>query len=304
MKLIVLIFFFLCLKGFGQFWIDSGAVWRYDNTQIFGYHHENTYRYTKDTLIDGQLCQKIEHSYQQFLINSIDEYEYLGSGISQYFYTYTSGDTIFYRKNDTFYVYLNFAASIGDQWILSIDSSYYGCNDTSLVEVVGVGSYEMNGYNYRTVTLETIPNSFYALDGVYNEKFGSFSIGLQPSQKVCDSSIIVETYVEDFKTCFEDNSFPLYSLGGSECGVYTNLSTDDVSTSEIRVYPNPFQDFINFSNKFSGEVMIYSIMGQPIFQDKLYNASSLDLSVLSQGLYLIIFIHENGILEKYTLIKE
>ena len=34
-------------------------------------------------------------------------------------YTSVSGDTVFYLKNDQFYVLYNFGANIGDQWIIA-----------------------------------------------------------------------------------------------------------------------------------------------------------------------------------------
>lgn len=83
------------------------------------------------------------------------------------------------------------------------------------------------------------------------------------------------------------------------------LSVDDFSTSNVKIYPNPANDFINIESNVNEitEVALYDILGKKVLsQNKLTN-NRLDISNLTRGVYFIK-INSNGNSITKKIIKE
>ena len=80
--------------------------------------------------------------------------------------------------------------------------------------------------------------------------------------------------------------------GGSFIDYYFNifegaLSTNDDILKELRIYPNPVDNFINIPTTLIGlDYNIYSVLGAEVSEGKFY-ADKLDLSFLSEGVYFL-----------------
>lgn len=75
------------------------------------------------------------------------------------------------------------------------------------------------------------------------------------------------------------------------------LGVDDVSLkSSVSFYPNPAQETLNFKTTFNTSfISISNILGQRVFEAKEQsNNFSLDISVLTQGLYFVEIKNEHG----------
>lgn len=72
-----------------------------------------------------------------------------------------------------------------------------------------------------------------------------------------------------------------------------NLSVDDVSNNILRIYPNPSSGYLNFrgitSESLSVSVSVYDISGKKIMRTTINIDSSMDVSKLESGIYIIIF---------------
>lgn len=295
--LFVLSFVFITFYSNAQVWIDSGAVWHYDYSNI-GYGGFMKYTYEKDTLILDHLCQKITHSTFNFYFDIQGILHYMGETINAPKYTYVSGDTVFYYQNNQFCVLYNFGASIGDSWVISTINPIGYCNDTSKVEVRDTGSMIINGTSYRYITLQPTPNSSVGLDGTFVERFGcirnnSGSIqSLFPTGYQCDSlPFIVEFSWYAFR-CFEDQSFPLYNAVGDDCEeLFEHVGIPEQANNGVTCFPNPTEGIINFQDTIheNYDLDLYTIQGSLIQRFKITsNNSSIDISNLPNGVYLLI----------------
>ena len=77
------------------------------------------------------------------------------------------------------------------------------------------------------------------------------------------------------------------------------LPPSRISSEKILIYPNPTSGLVNFSRPI--DVTVYDYTGRKIIDNK--NKSNIDLSEYSSGIYNIIIIFEDNILQ-YKLIKK
>lgn len=116
---------------------------------------------------------------------------------------------------------------------------------------------------------------------------------------------------------FQQSIGPVFTGYGS-CGELTftsPLTESDVISGEVpveseplvRLYPNPMKDylFIEALDFKSGEFRIYSLPGNLVFQGALNHhlKSILDLSTLTNGIYLVKVIIDETNCITYTIIK-
>lgn len=75
-----------------------------------------------------------------------------------------------------------------------------------------------------------------------------------------------------------------------------NMSIIDANISEVKIYPNPTRDIINFSERVK-EITVYDLSGKLMSAQKTIT-NKLDISFLSKGSYIIKGITEAG--KKFT----
>lgn len=309
MKTLTSLLFCLALNfiSFSQVWIDQGATWHYD---YWGVAEEGFYKMENvgDTLIEGHLCQQIETKRYIFGMTGPNSgIVHTGTEELPENYTYVSGDTVFYRYNNEFFVLFNFSASIGDEWIIATSGgSIEGyCSDTSKMIVTNTGTVFIDGQNYRTITVEPDSNSSIGISGTIVERFGLIDDDYQPFHYLfpnsfqCDSltesGTIVEWYYYKFK-CFKDNSFSLYNPSGQDCEYLLKIGVDENDLYDFSIHPNPAQNEFSFNNP-SSEIIsleIYSSLGVKVADFNLNKGeNSLNISELQNGIYFV-FPLENG----------
>ncbi|MDP2175620.1 MAG: PKD domain-containing protein [Bacteroidota bacterium] len=69
------------------------------------------------------------------------------------------------------------------------------------------------------------------------------------------------------------------------------LSIQDARFSNLKIYPNPTQDWLNISNANHSEYIITDILGQIISTGKLNIHHFIDVSMFKNGLYVLKLIH-------------
>ncbi|NOU47984.1 MAG: T9SS type A sorting domain-containing protein [Bacteroidales bacterium] len=299
MKKSILLSFIILLSVHlnAQVWIDSGAKWSYDywNVSEGGTY---TFTYTNDTLILGKQCQEIEIVRYQYVYDQFGEIHCIVDPMQSKF-TYSSGDSVFYLRDDTFYLMYDFSASVGDTWVVGVDQ-FDSCEDTAVVRVAQTGSVVINGFQLRTITLETISNSFIGLTGTCVERFGNEihnypenSFGPFPGIQNCGSAVI-DYNVYDFR-CFTDNTFGTYNPRNIACDTLTGLY--ETETSGFGFYPNPTEGeiIIEKIDQSQIEIQIYSLGGQRVKQFYLKPTErKIDISGLQDGVYFIRIITDKG----------
>lgn len=85
-----------------------------------------------------------------------------------------------------------------------------------------------------------------------------------------------------------------------------DLSVDDFTKAELSLYPNPTSDFINLeANTAMKAVTIYNINGQTVMTQSLENTkSTVDISKLNKGMYIVSLQLEDGTVENLKVIKQ
>lgn len=85
----------------------------------------------------------------------------------------------------------------------------------------------------------------------------------------------------------------------------STLSNEDFAINELKVYPNPVRDILNFSfDKEITAVSIYNLLGQEVVTKNINtNEDSIDVSHLASGTYLIKVISGVGV-KTLKIIKE
>jgi hypothetical protein len=280
-----------------QVWIDAGAKWTYDywNVAEGGTY---TFSYTNDTLIAGKQCQEIEIVRYQYVYDQFGEIHCIVAPMQSKF-TYSSGDSVFYLLDDKFYLMYDFSASVGDTWVVGVEQ-FDSCEDTAVVRVTQTGSVVINGFQLRTITLETISNSFIGLTGTCVERFGNEihnypenGYGPFPGIQSCGDAVI-DYNVYDFR-CFTDNTFGTYNPRNVACDTLTGLH--ETESSGFGFYPNPTDGEIIFENNDYNllEIQIYNIGGQRMKQFYLNQPErKIDISDLNAGVYFIRTITDKG----------
>jgi hypothetical protein len=118
----------------------------------------------------------------------------------------------------------------------------------------------------------------------------------------CDGSI-VEYDVLTF-TCFEDDSLSLYNPSGEDCEYYlTHLDLEEPSKITLTIHPNPFYEGINISTSTSGEFTLYDLKGTKLEQHSFSNGTKINLSHLKQGMYVLIYEDESGVMKRKRILK-
>jgi len=291
----------LLITTYGQTWIDKGAEWHfgYGGMQDVGFIKV---KYTMDTLIEGRLCQKLEQFQYRFTVNPSHEWIFLGVLPLKQEYTYLSGDTVFYYKDNRFNVLYNFGAQPGDSWDLGIDTNHWKCSK-SIIEVDSVKTIVINNITYRCIHVKPQLNASGYLKGWIIEKFGSFENYLFPIENVCDTNVIFEGVDIKF-SCYKDTSFPLLNVTNKNCEYYFQLvSISELHTPEVSVSPNPVLDklIISFNEKNPVlYVIVYDINGKQL---GIYYSSTVNFKEYETGMYCMKIVLTNREIIHRKIIK-
>lgn len=293
MKKLVILFILTSLTfvyTYGQVWVENDAVWHYD----FYVSGSGFYKIElgTDTLIQNKNCQK-------YLISKYTFFQQPGGVYVQgpiidlpTEYTYTSGDTVFYYKNDTFYILYNFNVNIGDEWVVNCEPfPFPGCDSISKVEVIDIGEIEINGVSRRSIYLHTIEGSSMGIDGWIVENIGPISSQyLFPTGRNCNDSTII-CFEQHFFKCFQDSLIGFYNPSGIDCEYLLNHVGIVENINKIfQIYPNPTSDIINIEFRETGKyhLTLFDQNGKIIISEKLSNRKKkINLTGFPNGVYTL-----------------
>lgn len=142
------------------------------------------------------------------------------------------------------------------------------------------------GYLYAGDTLE--------LNMAYIISFGTSTDTLGPSvtKLFSDAEKIKSYYYNNHLAC--DNNFDLLAL---------NLLTNQ---SEIKVYPNPFENEFNVEHHLPGKVnlSIYNIQGQEVYSKQNIKRHEIISDKLKNGIYIIRLNNELGDTRVFKMLKQ
>ncbi len=273
--------------GTSQTWIETGATWHYNWSNISSGGFEKI-EYIKDTLIDNKLCNKLTPVNYHFVYDQNNILHLISQDTLESRYTYVNGDTVFHIVNDTFEMLYNFGAQPGDTWNFYTDPNSSQCGPSGVL-VDSIGTININNTNYRWIALSSLPNSRISIEGKVIEYIGAMEDYLFPSGKNCDDGIAIEFNQYDF-SCYEDDNFPLYNISNRDCEYYLLVSGISELESTYRFHPNPTQGNVHISRSSNSEIEIkvHNSTGKEVYSVfTTKNEIDLNLIELNEGVYFI-----------------
>lgn len=82
-----------------------------------------------------------------------------------------------------------------------------------------------------------------------------------------------------------------------------NLSVNDIALDEFTLYPNPTNGILNINSSLEIEkLIVYDLTGKEVLSHA--NKTSVDVSLLSKGLYLIEIYTKNGVVDTRKFVKK
>jgi hypothetical protein len=210
--------------------------------------------------------------------------------------TYSAGELMYFIADDTTQnesqfekaIWVTDGTALGTKKIVTSSSSLLPTYFSNLDK--GIGNCFENiwlGYNSdKTVHLNATTNEYEKYDSIKR------AIGFYP---IANHS---NTYFISY------DAFGRYSLYKISCG--SGLGLEEKSENHIQIYPNPFKEFITITDLNEGEktIQLFDLNGSLLMDEQhLTSTSTIDLSSLKQGLYLLKVSQENET-SVFKIVKE
>lgn len=271
-------------------WINPGAVWYYKLAPGAMAGNEKI-EYTHDTILNGKNCQVLQTT-RSFYGEISGAYVFFYSQTWRN-YTYNNGDTVFYLVDTAFEVLYNFGAQPGQTWDLGVDTNDSYCSK-SIVHVDSVSTLNIGSNTHRVLYTSQSPGSSVVIGGII-EHIGAMSY-LFPLGRVCDTNAVVEYYEFTF-SCFSDATTNYSLVPPGECENPYHVGLEELKNELFTLSPNPTNGVfsLNFINHNGIKIVVFNSTGKICFNTKTIAPNiSIDLSDLSNGLYLISVENEKG----------
>ena len=248
-----------CLIGFSQpEFAPIGAEWHYNFQDGMGSRSSGYYliKSIKDTVIDSKKCKILS----QTLVNSKRVSFDRGQSIV---YQDTTENKIYRYLYGKFYLLYDFTKAVGDTIV--IKEPYSASKYDSIVIVVDRVSVETWSGNIKLKSFDVRKIHWGTFDfmGNITEKLGNSQFLFPVSQLQCDAGCPNEL------RCYKDDKIFVGALNIPCDTVYTY--TNNLNTSEISVFPNPFINSFTIKTGNRSErqlsIDIFNIYGQLILHD-------------------------------------
>lgn len=292
----ILLMMMFSFTGTGQTeFAPVGAEWHFSydiDTELPNQSYTN-YKVVKDTLIEEQICRKIEGTL----------YQWDSTIILQPLFVYDHNDSVFFFNNffNQFTLLYDFTVVPGDTLIIPVPYLLEGFpNDTVFREIIdSIVIKEFQGEKLKYFYTHPLDNwsfSGFGGSGIYAEKIGNLNQPFLPSP-------FVALFFQSVR-CYKDSNVSI-QLFDKACDFTLTTSIKNIESKiSIKVYPNPTKLFITLESKeFSSQdilVSIYNEMGE-LKMNWIQSVPSkvVDVSSLLSGKYIIrIKIKKDVFIEK------
>jgi hypothetical protein len=290
-------FLFICSINwiYCQVWCEPGAKWTYNYSSISS-GGTDIWQYSRDSIIQNRPVQIIDVTKHLFQYNQFGQlFGNVYNGTSQI--TSSSGDSVFYYDivKDKFFLLYNFGASVGDEWIVSEEIVTPECDSISIVKVISTGDTLINGVLLRTITLQSLNNGQFGIDGIVIERLGVVNsnmnhFGFLPGGRDCPNQQGVIEWDYYSLRCFEDTFLGNYQVDTVDCN-YLTVGIED-NNIEFGLYPNPSDSWLTLKiNSIKGSPLngqITTLQGEKVMDFELSsNQNEIDIQLLEKGMYLL-----------------
>lgn len=265
-------------------------VWDVDGTRT-----TSAFVIREDTIVNGVIYKKLQEQ-DLYPDNTSRPFEIVGEKLFGLIREDTFERKVYYQKIETFKwgVYCSatqeeliydFSLMVGD----TVQNCGIYFQEDNLFTIDSIGTVNLFGKERKVLIT-------YGLDSTEPYEFLVEGIGYKRGLLVVGTNL--------FQTA--DHSVQLldYCVGTDwECGLTTSISELDIS-NELSISPNPVRDLLqlyNHTNKSILNLKVMSINGAVILDN--IGSSSIDLSKLTSGVYIIKVNLENGYYANYRIVK-
>jgi hypothetical protein len=277
-------------------WAKTGATWYYSTTDVITFEGYNKISKTKDTLIQGKMCDVLKQEYSIYNYANAAIY----NGTSGYAYTTldTVTNKVYCFKNNSFKLLYKFNATVGSTWAIDVDTISINCNKDTIV-VDSVDTIVQNGNNLRRLFVHSKANKL-LLGNVIIEGIGALQ-GMFPSP------MCVLDFPSQNIRCFTDSStnyqtnpstWGTNSNPNSACDyVYVTKVNNLTNTSLLTIYPNPSATSITITGQQSiNSISLINTLGQVVLQqnNSTHTTITINVSLLANGMYTLRSTLSNG----------
>lgn len=275
------------ITAFAQNYSQVGAIGHYNiHSTVSPYDRSYaTLETVKDTTINSFACQKLEEIQYNFNGTPMfTDYHYIqNDGQVVYFFYLDSNATM---MRDTLY---DFALNKGDSYTF-FDNTYYPVT----VTIDSVSSMIINGVNRKVQHLKSNHVGIYLLEEAV-EGLGAVYFFMPWGDSDPRGGL----------RCYQDTTIGFYQDPTRDSCDFISVGLEELKdeSSSLIISPNPTKDWININFKNQKEVQIIELLtldGKILqrLRPKVRTEYSLNVSDLSQGMYIIKVQTESGMASK------
>ncbi|HLN71947.1 MAG TPA: T9SS type A sorting domain-containing protein [Prolixibacteraceae bacterium] len=280
-----------------------GAMWHY--TEQFAFQGDIDYltiHSVKDTTILGYSCRRLDCKPLDGLPSRIQYIRFANDSLFRYVPEFNS-----------FQLMVAFNAQKGDSWkylVKDWDESI----DTVIVKVNDVERITINQRSLRKLSVRyQVVNYDINGDSIRSEAYDS-----QIIERIGDihylfnfpisASIVIDGNYSAGLRCYEDAEFGLYSTGIAESCTYQYVYVgikEPNNLSDLKFFPNPTDGWlhIDFGNLKDRSVQVTDLAGRCLMSETLNATQQIDLSALSNGLYIVTVMDKQKSIGHFKVVK-
>lgn len=276
--------------SFAQKWIKDGAEWHYTSYgEGLSLYHQA--KYLSDTTISGYEWQRVKKTmYDYFVTGPQGNYAVYKHGTTYYNFRMSS-DTLFmlYKNSDT---------TITDNIVMIFrDSAKWGrkdhlLNNYCVIKPVHQAFYKstvaVNNINhdlYEQREMNPVASSFGQTQSV-SSRYGG--IGFDFFDLPCEIMNGAMDLVGYTFVCYQDNEGFSIKNTTKDCDYYMTLTTNELATKSIQIFPNPTNETFAISSEFPIEyIKCYDFQGREVSLIANQSNTSFSVQNLSKGVYLL-----------------
>jgi len=173
--------------------------------------------------------------------------------------------------------------------------------ETQLLEVKNSDMVEINGVLKKRLQITYSPSSFYDyIIDTWIEEVGSLHGVLSPYRLNIDGVIYT------LLCYYQKNELIYKSPEYSECYYNNIVSVQEVTnTSNVKIYPNPTSSQLTVTSYelYLQSYEIYDVFGKIVLQDKLQDNLTINVELLTNGIYVLKIYDINKQVSIFKIIK-
>lgn len=107
-------------------------------------------------------------------------------------------------------------------------------------------------------------------------------------------------------TCFQQNSQALYPNTSGNCPLIDGIVSEEISSDQLIVFPNPIIDIFNISvtSNETMELTLYDFTSRVLLHQEFVHAVSLNMEQLAAGIYFYEVKNKNAVICNGKVVKE